>query len=82
MILGICTEGCGISGVAPDLSHPTPTLTLGKVATLSLIHLHFYCEVAVDSDIYPIWVGVERFWGMVGGLNTLKQALTRVFTSY
>ena len=48
---------------------------MGKVATLSLLHLHFSCGVAVDVDIPPIWDSVARGIGKMEGLSTLNQAL-------
>ena len=54
---------------------PAPSGPMGKVVTLSLLHLRFTCGVAVDLDLPPIWELVAWGRGKVEGLATLNQAL-------
>ena len=59
------------------LTSPSPVAPTGKVATLSLLHLHFAFGVKGYGDLPPIWEAVVRGEGGTEGLVTLNQALMR-----
>ena len=70
-------QGMVVAGVVSALLSLLPTAPGGKVARLSLLHLHFVCGVAGDSDLPPLWEAVVLGRGKTEGLATLNQALTR-----
>ena len=70
-------QGMVANGVAAALPFPAPSGPTGKVATLSLLHLHFVCGMAADVDLPPIWESVARGRGKMDGLATLNQALMK-----
>ena len=63
------------AGVGVTLPSPSPTAPTGKVATLSLHHLHFVCRLAVNGYLTPICEEVARGKGSIEGLAALNQAL-------
>ena len=73
---GMLAAGVSAAVPSPYLSNPT-----GKVATLSLLHLHLTCRVIVYGDLPPIWEVVTRGKGRMEGISTLNQALMRGLTS-
>ena len=72
----VLTEVLGTA--LPSLSMAAQT---GKVATLSLLHLHFICGVAGDWYLPPIREVLARGIGRMEGLDTLNQDLMWVLTS-
>ena len=48
-------QGVVAAGVSVEVPSPSPSAPTGKVATLSLLHLHFECRVLVNGDLPPIW---------------------------
>ena len=74
-------QGVVASGVSAAVPSPVPFAPTGKVATLSLLHLHFTCRVAVDGGLPPIWEAVDQGKGRMEGLATLNQDLTRGLSS-
>ena len=56
--LAVDLQGVVANGVAAALPSPAPAGPMAKVATLSLLHLHFVCGVAADVDLPPIWESV------------------------
>ena len=73
----LAMQGVVANGVAAALPSPAPSVSTGKVATLSLLHLRFVCGVAADVDLPPIWESVAWVRGKMDGLATLNQALMR-----
>ena len=61
-------QGVVASGVGAALPSPYPLVTMGKVATLSLLHLRFVCGVAEGGDLPPIWEEVARGRGKMEGM--------------
>ena len=68
-------QGVLEAGVIAEVPSPSPSSPMGKVMTLSLLHLHFVCGVAMDRDLPPIWEAVERGKGRMEGIATLNQVL-------
>ena len=64
-------------GVVADLTSPSPIVTVGKVATLSLLHLRFVCGVEGYGDLPPIWEVVARGEFRTEGLDNLNQVMMR-----
>ena len=75
--LAAALQGVVVAGVTVALPSPVPSGPTGKVATLSLLHLHFSCGVAVDVDLPPILESVAWGRGKMDRLATLNQALMR-----
>ena len=53
-------QGVVAARVSAEVTSSAPSALTGKVATLSLLQLHFTCGVAVDGDLPPIWEAVAR----------------------
>ena len=70
-------QGMVTAGVVLALTSPSPAAPGGKVAHLSLFHLHFGCRVAGDSYLSSIWEAVAQGRDKTEGVVTLKQALLR-----
>ena len=49
----LAMQGVVANGVAAALPSPAPSGPMGKVPTLSLLHLRFVCGVAADVDLPP-----------------------------
>ena len=62
----------GVSAAVPSPSLYTPT---GKVAPLTLLHIHFVCGVAVDGYPPNIWEAVTQGKGSMEGISTLNRDL-------
>ena len=75
--LAAALQGVVAAGVSVALPSPAPSGLMGKVATLSLLHIRFACGVAADVDLPPIWKLVAQLRGKMDGLATLNQALMR-----
>ena len=70
-------QGGVAAGVVSDLPSPYLVAPVGKVASLSLLHLCVVCGVAGDSDLLPIWDAVVQGNGKTEGISTRNQALMR-----
>ena len=68
-------QGVVVAGVSAALPSPDPSGPMGKVVTLSPLHLRFACGVAVDVDLLHIWEAVAQGRGKMEGLVTLHHAL-------
>ena len=58
--------------VVKDLPIPSPIHLIGRVAKLSLLHLHFTCGVARDANMHPTWGNVARLWVNMDSITTIN----------
>ena len=70
-------QGVVADGVSVAVPSPDPSTPMGKVVTLSLLHLRFTCRVAVEGDLPTIWGEVALQKGRVDRPANLNQALMR-----